>query len=179
MRIEIVHELRMPAETDRQIRAVLVACFPKDAAIFAESRGWHGSQPVFSAVALHGERVIGHVGVVDRVVTMGGAKIRIFGVQNVAVLPDFRGKGYVDHMLAAVAGEAERQAFDMGLLFCGPLLEKVYRRCGWRTLSPRAVEIAWRSGQRDQLDPAILAMIYPLRMQEVANGPINLNGPDW
>ncbi len=176
--IRIIDEREMSAGMDEQIRRALCICFPKDEAVFSQTRKWHDSGPAYSVVAQEQTRVVAHVGVVDRKLTVGDTWLRVGGVQNVFVLPDCRGRGLVDEVMAASMEEAQRRDYDCGLLFCVPELEKVYRRCGWITLGDREV-IRVEAGQELPLPGKNIAMFFPLRVREFPRGTIHLRGNDW
>ncbi len=200
MHIRIVNEEDIDARLDAEIRRGLVLCFPSDADVFATTRAWHGSAPSFSAVLEEGGTVVAHLGVVDRIIRVGtqpGAcgtgvspvrakdaangpqSIRVAGLQNVCVLSEHRGRGLVDRVLDAAMAEARRRGFDDGLLFCVPELEKVYARCGWRTLPGVPVTRIDDTGREVGLPGRNIAMYYPLARESFPPGPIHLQGNDW
>ncbi len=53
-----VDEQDMEPALDAAIRQILCICFPREAAVFSQTRAWHGSAPAFSVVLLDGARVV-------------------------------------------------------------------------------------------------------------------------
>lgn len=179
MELQCVPETGITAWLDAAIRDGLVTCFPADAQIFAHTRAWHGSAPSWSIVLLEHEQVIAHVGIVERTITVEQTAIRVAGIQNVFVLPEYRGQGLVDTILTSAMQEALRAEMDSGLLFCLPVLAKVYTRCGWTTINPAEVIRIDEGGQALSALGKNIAMYYPLHRHDFPQGVIYLNGNDW
>jgi amino acid transporter/GNAT superfamily N-acetyltransferase len=173
MKPQVIDENDIPPSLDEQIRAGSCLCFPADVATFSKSRAWHGSTPEYSVFVRDAERVIAHAGIVNRTITVGGAPLRVAGVQNVFVLPEYRGKGLSDLVLGAAMAEAMRRGFDYGMLFCLPSLAKVYARCGWQDLGEREV-VRVEDGRELPLPEKNIAMFYPLRATSFPEGLIHL-----
>ena len=179
MNLSVVKEADVSSGLDRRIKETLCRCFPKEAATFSMSRGWHGSMPAWSVVAEVGGQVIAHVGIVDRVIRAGQQPLRVAGVQNVCVLPECRGQGISAEIMAAAMDEAERMAFDAGLLYCLPVLERLYKGCGWLQLPKVKIVRIDESGAEKAIPSKNIAMFFPLRTQAFPPGVIHLQGNDW
>jgi predicted N-acetyltransferase YhbS len=179
MMITHVDEPSISAKLDAKIRRALGECFPRDAAHFSAGRDWHGSWPAFSVIATdeHGD-VVGQIGVVDRVVTVGGAPLRVAGFQNVCVVPAHRKTGLFDRLMRATLDESIRRRFDMGLLFCREPLRKVYARFGWQDVSDRPVTRV-DGGAEVPLPSHAGAMVYPMVVKTLPEGTFHLRGNDW
>lgn len=176
----IVDEREMSLELDGAIRAALCLSFPADAAVFRQTRRWHGSGPSYSVIlqeAPKGE-VIAHVGVVDRRVRFGGAEARAAGIQNVLVVPAYRGKHFSDSVMLAAEVEAVRRGFDCGLLFCDPKLAGLYARMGWLPFVNDIVRID-DDGIEKPIPGKSIGMFLPIRWPRVPPGVIHLGGNDW
>lgn len=179
MKVEIVEESAMPFDLDAKIRRTLVACFPKDAQHFTQSRDWHGSRAAFSVVATDdADEAMGNIGVVDRTITVGGTPLRVAGLQNVCVAPTHRKTGLIDRLMAVAIRESERRGFDMGLLFCGEPLRKVYRRFGWKDVADRATTRI-DDGVEVPLPDYDNVMVYPMKIRALPLGDLHLRGNDW
>jgi predicted acetyltransferase len=177
--VQLINEQDLPPDLEAAIRQTLVACFAKDAEFFSHSRAWHGSAPTFSAVILNGTEVIAHLGVVQREVTIGGTPANVAGIQNVAVLPDHRGRGLCRAMLAVAMGEAKQRGLDYGILFCVADSVPLYARCGWKCLFDSPVVRVDTDGQEKPLVEGNLPMWLPLGKEEFPSGEIHLDGNDW
>lgn len=179
MDLRIIEEADITDEMDLLIKAGLCKCFPPDVEIFSKSRAWHGSAPAWSVVILDKERIAAHVGIVDRVINAGGLQIRVAGIQNVFVLPDYRGQGLCDKVMNQSMETAEQREFDAGLLYCVPQLEKVYARCGWQLLPKEDVIRVDDTGNELALPDKNIAMFYPLKIKKFPVGTVHLQGNDW
>lgn len=177
--VQLINEHDLPLDLEAAIRKTLVTCFPKDTSFFSHSRAWHGSAPAYSAVILNGPQVIAHLGVVQRLVTIGGTPANVAGIQNVAVLPDHRGRGLCRAMLTAAMDEARRRQLDYGILFCVANSVPLYARCGWRRLFDTPVVRVDTDGQEKPLVEGNLPMWLPLGKQDFPSGEIHLQGNDW
>ncbi|MDD5728954.1 MAG: GNAT family N-acetyltransferase [Victivallales bacterium] len=179
MKLKIIDEAAMTSEFDRAVRDALCRCFPGDAAIFSRSRAWHGSAPAWSIIMFDGERIAAHAGIVDRTIAAGETLLRVAGIQNVFVLPEYRGTGRGAELMTAAMKEAGKRHFDAGLLYCIPQLEKVYAQCGWRLLPERQIVRIDENGNQVSLPAKNITMFFPLQVRAFPDGVINLRGNDW
>ena len=139
MNITLVNERDIGPELDKKIKDSLCLCFPDDRVAFSLSRGWHNSFPAWSLYSEESNRIISHVGVIDRNIRIGDQMVRVAGMQNIFVLPEFRGKGLCDALMKEVTKRAGELGYDYGLLFCIPVIEKVYEQCGWANLPNKRI----------------------------------------
>jgi GNAT superfamily N-acetyltransferase len=102
--IEIVAmpEYAISAEVCSQLQILLDQCFPD---IF-ERRTYFKQLPHVRLVAMDEGSVVGQVGIDGRIVNVGGTIVSIFGIIDLAVRPEMRGKRIGTQLLA----EAERIA---------------------------------------------------------------------
>ena len=165
-------------QLDHAIRQLLCACFPGDAAVFARSRAWHDSAPAYSVVALDGERLVGHIGMVEREVLAGTVPARIVGVQNFCVATSHRGTSLSQSLMMSALAEATLRRIPFGLLFCIPEIERIYVRFGWRC---RRESVAMRDefGRSTPIPDKNICMGIELTEQPFPPGPIDLCGRDW
>lgn len=177
--VRIIDERELAADLEAAIRQALVTCFPKDAEFFSRSRAWHGSAPSFSALVAQDGKVIAHLGVVQRRITVGGSPVEVAGIQNVCVLDEHRGRGFCRKMLAAAMAEARSRGVDFGLLFCVAELVSVYERCGWKRLLDQPVVRIDSDGVEKPLVEGNLPMWVPLGKEEFPDGTVHLGGNDW
>ena len=164
---------------DKKIKEGLCLCFPDDVETFSVTRAWHNTAPSWSLYSEDYDRVISHVGVVDRNIRVGDKVARIAGIQNVFVLPEFRGKGFCDALMNAAMVKAAEYGFDFGLLFCIPDIEKVYERSGWIKLPHSSIIATDESEREGTLPGKNIAMYFPLKLTTFPAGDIHLQGNDW
>lgn len=182
----VINEPDMPADLDAIIRRNLCRAHPAGAETFKDSRSWHDSHPVYTIVLEEAGDVVAHVGVVERTIAVGDgrpegsgvAKLRSAGIQNVYVLPEFRGKGLSRPVMDLSMAEAGARGYEIGFLFCKPELEKVYVACGWINLGVRKI-IRVDQGREIEMAGRNIAMFYPLSIKEFPEGIIHLRGNDW
>lgn len=180
MTTQVIEESQMPMEMDAKIRRALGECFPNDAATFGGTRAWHGSAPFVTVVAVDEQGdVIGHMGLHDRTIDVGGVPVHVAGLQNVAIVPGHRKTGLLGKLMAITMGEAGKRNYDAGLLFCLPVLQRVYARVGWYEQPGRSVTRVDEHGVESPLPNNDVAMFYPLKLQSFPPGDIHLNGNDW
>jgi len=178
--IRLIYESEMPRELDAAIVEMLCLANVNERDEFRrDGRGWHGVKPIYSVcVEVEGAGPVGYVGIVDRVVRVGGEELRVAGVQNVSVHPNWRGKGFSIKALELAMSEAERLGFDVGLLFCTEALQRLYGKMGWVGVGKRPV-VRVEGGRELPLPEQNMAMFLPLRVKAFPDGAIHLQGNDW
>jgi predicted N-acetyltransferase YhbS len=176
--LELVDESKMSRAADEAIRALLCRCFPPDTGVFAQTRYWHGSAPVYSYVHWSNSNVTGHVGVVVRQIVCGKTRIQIAGIQNLAVAPEKRKQGLSQQLMTEAMEEALRRGIEYGLLFCVPELERFYTSLGWVRTDVCAMMID-ENGARVAIPPKNIAMYKELAGKRWPGGDIDLCGADW
>jgi hypothetical protein len=105
-RLKIIEENQMTPATDAAIRELLCICFPLDINVFSQTRYWHGSAPAYSLIQEQNGQVLGHVGIVVRLVRCGNAPALVAGIQNLAVRPELRGFGTGRQLVVESMNEA-------------------------------------------------------------------------
>jgi predicted N-acetyltransferase YhbS len=176
--LTVIPETEMSETLDRAIRDLLCRCFPEDAAAFAKSRAWHESWPHFTVLAREDASLLGHVGIVRRLIRCGAEEVIVAGVQNLCVIPQRRGAGVSQALLQAALAEAKQQAMPFGLLFCIPELAAFYRSTGWRE-SLAQITMLDERGAVGPLPEKNVGMQIALVEEPFPPGPIFLNGRDW
>lgn len=179
MNITLVQEQDISHALDKKIKESLCLCFPDDQGTFSVTRAWHNSVPSWSLYSEENNRIISHIGVVDRNIRIGDKVIRVAGMQNVFVLPEFRGQGLCGVLMKEAMDKAADYGFDYGFLFCIPEIEKVYVRCGWFKLPHISVLLTDESGKESVLPSNSIAMCFPLKFNMFPAGEIHLQGNDW
>ncbi len=131
--IRIVDEQELDFPLEEGIRTLLCACFPDWAEIFRMRRVWYKTPPIFSVLAIRGNRVIGHVGVVVRsMTTTWNFRHLAASIQGVAVAPEYRSQRISLKLLAAALEEAKKRGFPFAILFCKEPLVPFYAAHGWK-----------------------------------------------
>ena len=178
-RLRIVDESDIAPALDAAIRDSLCICFPPDRQVYSQTRAWHGSRPAWSVVVECENIVVAHAGIVEREILAGTEGIWVAGVQNVFVLPAYRGRGLFRQVMVAAMQEAQRRGLELGLLFCTPELSPKYARLGWQVLERCTFTRIDEHGLPQPLPAKNLAMVYPLCRTAVPSGHWHLQGNDW
>ena len=168
----------MTPATDAVIRELLCICFPLDINVFSQTRYWHGSAPAYSLIQEQNGRILGHVGIVLRLVRCGNTPALVAGIQNLAVRPELRGSGVGRQLVVESMKEARRRNIGWGLLFCVPELEKFYGTLGWRVLH-NIVMMKEEQGRDLQISGKNICMSKCVGSSPFPRGDIHLQGADW
>jgi len=174
----VINEEDISSQLDMAIREMLVVCFPADIEHF-QRLSWWRSIAAYRILGKNDEgSIVSHTALVERNIIVGPAlkKMRVVGIQSFCVLPDYRGTGLSNKMMAVVLEEGGRRGFDAGLLFCREQLLKVYGNMGWSKLDASVYII--NDKKRKTLMPGF-TMFYPLNTRQFPPGDIDLAGADW
>jgi GNAT superfamily N-acetyltransferase len=177
---EVFAEDEVTETLDLLIREELMECFPKDREYFSQFRIWH-TRPEWTVVGFAPDgTVAAHCAMVERTISVGDRPeyVNTAGVQGFSVRPAWRKKGISDQMMEIAIAEAKRCGLDAGLLFCLPVLEKLYSRMGWHFIDTQ-VMVRDEQGRPAPLPEKNIVMIIPLNSREFPEGKIDLMGPDW
>ena len=174
----LVEEKDMPDQMDRDIRTLLCECYPEDTDVYSQARPWHGSSPVFSLICVKERGLAGYVGMVFREVTCDSELLIVAGIQNLAVLPAFRGGCVGKELVLRAQDEAERRGLLHGMLFCTPDLESYYVSMGWNGPAYR-VTMNDLTGCLTPLPAGLIPMVKLFGAGIFPPGDIYLNGPEW
>jgi GNAT superfamily N-acetyltransferase len=125
-----------------------------------------------------GDRLVTHVGVLDRTIQVGGEPRHVAGVYAVMTRPADRGKGYASAALRRAADfmRDELPRAEHGLLVCIDERLPFYGRLGWQRIdAPVAFD---QPGGRRQVNE-INTMVLPLRGKAWPAGDVDLRGLPW
>lgn len=123
-RIVRIAEPEIGEELENQLAALLRLSFPD-----YPGRSYFKLPPHFRYVALADDTVVAQLGVEYRVVRVGGAVLRTFGVVDLCVRDDQRSQGLAGRLLAEVTAYARACRTDFVLLFADDT--RLYERNGW------------------------------------------------
>lgn len=134
MRIELVPEYRLTRAVEAQLQDVLEECFPD---MFG-GRSYLKQLPHFRLLAFDDDNVIGQAGLDVRIINVGGTVLKIFGVIDVFVQPEHRGRG----VASALMTQVEKLAIESGRDFLVLIAERhdLYLRHGFRRVQPANVK---------------------------------------
>ena len=176
--IEIVEEIDLQPDEDRQIRELLCQCFPDWAETFRHSRLWHRTPPIYSVLLRQDGQIIGHIAVVVRTITTTwNFRYNVASIQGVSVAPDQRRAGLARQLLQAALQEAEKRGFLFAILYCKELLVPYYASQGWKLADDSVV--MWNSRDLPIFMQSNCPMYYELKDVPFPEGPLDVHSPSW
>lgn len=176
----IIDEIAISSEIDKKIREGLCRCFPENTKIFSKTRAWNGESPIFSVLGFNNNNLIAHTGVISRKIRIdSGEELTIFGLQNVFITPEYRGKGLLAIIMEELMKRVKNMQFDHGMLFCRPELEKTYSKFSWQRVSNNRMFFLDNGSIKSALPKRHIAMVYPLIKSRFPIGDIDLQGSTW
>lgn len=124
-----------------------------------------------------GDRLVTHVGVLDRAIRVGGQPWHVAGVYAVMTRPADRGKGYASAALekAAAFMRDELPRAEHGLLVCIDERLPFYERLGWQRVE---ASVGFEQPGGRQINE-INTMVLPLRGRPWPTGEVDLCGLPW
>jgi len=126
-----VAEAEIGADLSGQLQTLLQECFPG-----YPSRSYFKLPPHFRYVAMAGsEGVAAQMGVEFRVIRVGDAVVRTFGVVDLCVRESQRSRGLAGRLLAEVTGLARSCGMAFIVLFADD--DRLYARHGWARVTNR------------------------------------------
>lgn len=121
-------------------------------------------------------RLVNHVAILPRTVSVGGTPVNVGGISAVMTHPDARGKGYASAaMRRAAEFIRDDMTADFGLLVCLDKRLPLYSRLGWQRIEDPAI-CAQESGT---VTIAMNSMYLPIRGGTWPEGTVDFSGPPF
>ena len=180
--IVIVEESQVSQELNAKLKKLLCKCFPKDKAVFSETRYWNNVPPKWPVAIEEDDSPIACCAVIERQINIADKPYIITGIGNVCVDPDYRGKGLAKKILVQAMIEAENRGYDFGILFCKEKIKDVYEKMGWLLISNTDIVRLNENGQPQSWNlwrGQDVMMYFPLKTEKLPQGVIHLNGLNW
>lgn len=128
LRVEIKNVNELPPETARIIERNADREFGNDSMVYAI--------PEIYILGYLGGRLITHVGLLQRTITIQQKPLLIAGIGFLITEPDNRHQGFgTAIMKEAIACVKDELALPFALLTCKPRLESLYAGMGWRIIN--------------------------------------------
>lgn len=179
MQIQIIQETQISSSLDRDIKQTLCTCFPKNQAIYSRTRAWHDNEPVWTIYIEQDGKVIAHLGFSDQNIQVENECFHVAGVQNVCVLPEYRGRGLSRQLSQAAMHKAQQLEYDFGMLFTREPLVKWYSSADWIFLKERTVLHFDEQGQEVPIPDDQRPMYHTLLHKNFPAGIIRLQTRIW
>lgn len=122
--LERVEELRLGKEKESTVANLLQRSFSTDFG----NRSFFQNRHHCRFLAWYNEQLIGHLAIAFRAIQMGGQRVDIVGIGEVAVCRDFRRRGVGSALVAAALDEGRASEADFAALFGE---KSIYARAGF------------------------------------------------
>jgi len=173
MRIDRIEEFLLTTETKKAISALLHTCFPG----YPAHQTYYKYPPNFRYLAWEGQTLIGHMGVVSRLISYEGDLLPIFGIMDLCVSPAYQHQKLGSHLLRELETLGKKSGIDFillvakeGELYLNNGFQSEDNLCKWLLLTGnRALGLVKR-----QLPDL---MVKPLQLKPWPGGTIDLMGP--
>lgn len=113
MQVERLEEMRLSADDEAQINALVLAAFDDS---FGD-RSFHQQRHHVRLVVRKAHEIIGHMAICYRAIRLGTQLVTVAGLAEVAASPSHRGKGIAGAMLTAAIAEVEQTQAKFFILF--------------------------------------------------------------
>jgi GNAT superfamily N-acetyltransferase len=136
-----------------------------------------GEQTPIRVLLWEDDRLVRHVGIMERTIEVGGQPVHVAGIRSVMTLPSHQGKGYASQAMARAAeyvAESMPQA-EHGLLCCLDIRVPLYSRLGWSVIPDRTI---YEQPEGPTVCP-VNVMVKPFRGRPWPGGEVNLKGLPW
>jgi GNAT superfamily N-acetyltransferase len=169
---------------DLLVETSAASCLPPDraavlASIYSREFGWDRlvyAAPQWYVMGVVGERVVGRVGVLERVISVDDSPLDVGGITGVVTEPDYRNRGVARRLVAcAVLFLRDEHQLPFALLTCNRKLGLLYEKLGWRIV-PGPTVYAQPDGPR--ACPG-LTMVVESGSAAWPEGPIDMRGLPW
>lgn len=152
---------------------ILSICF-NDQPVFKEQR-YFKEKPLHRWFIESDNSIIAHIAVHDKNILTEKGTIRIGGIAEVCVHPDYRGKGLVKKMLAVIHKWLQENDFSFAMLYGDA---DVYVSSGYSTIKNK-IKFLDHVTKEWKIETSKDAMIAPLKNDKWPDGLIDINGPTF
>jgi GNAT superfamily N-acetyltransferase len=111
---------------DREsLRQLLAACFDGN----FRDRTYYKQVPKARSLVHSDQTIVAQLGLEDRVIRVGADPVRLFGVIDLCVASEWRGRGIASKLLSSIEGLGRTHGIDYAVLFADD--PSLYRRHGY------------------------------------------------
>ena len=159
MSIEYIRDSNVDMYLDRSLRDLLCNCFTEPIAkVFRECRYFKEPPSHRWLIQSEDTQLIAHVALHEKVVTASHQQIRVGGIAEVCVHPEYRGQGLVRQLLAAVHDWLRSKDYSFSILSGYPC---VYTSSGYVSITNLYQEKTL-DNDSVKLEPVPLAIVCQL-----------------
>ncbi|MBL7785415.1 MAG: GNAT family N-acetyltransferase [Chitinophagales bacterium] len=128
MQMFFIQELCIDAITKQQIAALLQICFPE---VAFNGRTYFKQLPHYRLLLKENEQLLAQVGLDYRVMTLNAQAINVLGIIDLAVTPEWQGKGIGTKLLKAVDQLVNTHIHNVDFLFLVADKHQFYEKNGY------------------------------------------------
>ena len=172
-RIEYLQDRDVSAVLDEQLRALLSTCFTGPHNRRFRWQRYYQEIPQHRWLIREPGRVIAHLATHEKRIGTAAGDFAICGIAEVAVHPDFRGRGLVKQLLAPAHAAFAREGVPFSFLFGN---SKVYGSSGYVPVSNALRHFDFTCHEW-LVRPLAHALVKPLGATPWPEGEIDLRGP--
>ena len=173
-RIEYVREPDVPVGLNRELIELISGCFHQPHNAFFKERRYAQEMPLHRYLVRSAEgRLVAHLAVHDKVLSVAGADVRVGGMAEVCVHESARGRGYVRQLLAQAHQGLVENGVEFAFLFGD---SNIYGSSGYRAV-PATIRRLNSTSQLFEDTPIRAALAKPLAQRAWPEGPVDLRGP--
>lgn len=158
---------------DRKFREALFLCFPKQ--IVFEKQRFYKELPQHRWYVEVDNKIVAHVAVHDLEINTEKGNIKVAGIAEVLVNPDFRKRGLAKLLLEQAHTWATQNNFDFAMLYGD---KKVYCSSGYLNINNQIKYLDHESNEW-KIETFVDAMVKQLGGIIWPEGVIDLNGPTF
>ncbi|HSG88948.1 MAG TPA: GNAT family N-acetyltransferase [Pseudomonadales bacterium] len=134
--LDLVDDFRLSPDQHAELRALLGRCFPDED--YMRTRSYYKQLSTRRLLARDGDLLVGHLGLEHRAMRLPTGPAQVFGVVDVAVLPERQGQGIASRLLEQVEALGRTHGIEFVVLFASD--DRLYARNGYRH---PANELSW------------------------------------
>ena len=172
--ITILAEHQIEASLATQLSALLEESFPGT----FQGRTYFKQLPHLRLLAHQMGALVGQLGIDCRIISVGGTVLNIFGIIDLCVRTDRRGRGIASALLAEAEGVASRAGRDFLVLMTDR--HQFYERNGFQRVQPASTKLLAiedrQSAALIEKDLSECFMIKPLHGKTWPHGQIDMLG---
>lgn len=127
--IDFVNEFQIDEQTKAGLSDLLQICFPEGD---HKGRIFYKQLPHHRLILKDNKKIIGQLAIDFRVMNLNGEMIRVFGVIDVAVHPDYRNKGYGSELMKEFLRIAAENKNNIDFAFLVTQKPEYYTRFGFQ-----------------------------------------------
>jgi GNAT superfamily N-acetyltransferase len=130
IQIEIKTERHLAPEQRRELNNLLEEAFKDDV-----DPGYPWAQPTIHVLGYADGQMAGYAGILEREILVGGRKIQVAGITDVATDVQFRGQGWARIIMKVAGGFISGQGrCQFVMIFCNEELVPLYESCGFHKI---------------------------------------------